>query len=106
MLMAGVLFELVGKERLDAIDQRTGVRPAAKEIGIDDESDSARHSKGDTRATFKEQLDGRWRKAKFAEPCVAANGRDMIVAVFGVGATATRSRHEALSDQITYLALG
>jgi hypothetical protein len=73
---------------------------------MDDESDSGRYRKGDTLAAFKEQLDGRWRKAKFTEPRVATDSRYVIVTVVGGGAAATRSRHEALGYQITDLALG
>src|SRR5262245_61498892 len=105
MRMVVTLLQEFCEKLCNTIDQSAAVRAAAEQVRIDDERDAGRDRKRGALSPFQQQLDRSRRKAEVTQPRIALDGRDVVVAVVCVGATAARRRHEALGDQITHLSL-
>src|SRR5215831_16016090 len=89
-----------------SLDQRADVGATAEQIRVDHERDAGGHRKRRALAGFEQQLDSCRREAEIAQPGVAPDRRNVLVAVVGVGAPSARRRNEALGNQIADLPLG
>src|SRR5262245_6211085 len=104
-VMTGILHK-IGEKIDDAFRKRTSVRAAADQFWINHQRDAGRDRERRPFARLEQQPDGRRREAEFAQPAVAPDGRDVVLAIIGVGAAAARRRNETFGDQIADLAFG
>src|SRR5690242_8372977 len=98
------VLQKVGEQMADALDERRDGSTGAEQGWIDHQRNSRRHDEGRTFAGVEQELDGSRRKAQLAQPGVAVDRRDMLVAVIRVRAAAAGRRHEPFCDQVANLA--
>src|SRR5438132_2398039 len=104
--LMGAFPHQVRQQGCDSLDQRVDVGTAAEQIRVDDKRDAGGHRKRRALASFEQQLDGCRREAEIAQPGVAPDRLNVLVAIVGVGAASARRRNEVLGNQIADLPLG
>ena len=91
---------------MDARDQGRHGLAGTEELRIDDEGDPRGYGERCSFVCLEQELDRRGREAEVTKASVAQDGRHMVLAVLGIGASAARRRHEALGDKVADMAPG